>query len=128
MQKLQIALIIGAFIYLVIIFSLLKKQKISVRYALPWLASGLVMLLFACFPYLAKILRAITGVEVVSNLVFIIIIAFMLLIVLNLSAAVTDLSERAKRLTQTNALLEERVRRLENSAADQNRDEDIEKE
>ena len=115
MSKLQIALILGALIYLLIIFSLLKKQKISVRYALPWLASGLVMVLFACFPYLAKLLRALTGVEVVSNLVFIIIIAFMLLILLSLTAAVTDLSQRAKRLTQTNALLEERLRRLENA-------------
>ena len=80
MEKLQITLIIGALVYLFIIFWMLKKNKMSIRYSLLWLASAVVLLLFACFPYLAKVLRAITGVEVVSNLIFLLVIIFMLFI------------------------------------------------
>ena len=61
MEKLQITLIVGALVYLFIIFWMLKKNKMSIRYSLLWLASAVVLLLFACFPYLAKVLRAITG-------------------------------------------------------------------
>ena len=113
MDKLQIALIIGSLLYLAVIFWLLKKNKMSIRYSLLWLASGAVMLLFACFPYLAKVLRAVTGVQVVSNLIFLLVIVFMLVILLSLTAAISTLMEKVKRLTQANALLEERVRRLE---------------
>ncbi|MBQ8612068.1 MAG: DUF2304 domain-containing protein [Oscillospiraceae bacterium] len=118
MDKLQIALIIGSVLYLAVIFWLLKKNKMSIRYSLLWLASGAVMLLFACFPYLAKVLRAITGVQVVSNLIFLLAIVFMLIILLSLTSALSALVDKVKRLTQANALLEERVRRLEKQQQD----------
>ncbi len=118
MEKLQIALIIGSVLYLLAIFWLLKKNKMSIRYSLLWLASGVVLLLFACFPYLAKVLRAITGVQVVSNLIFLMVIVFMLFILLSLTSAISGMMEKVKRLTQANALLEERLRRLEKDTSD----------
>ena len=114
MEKLQITLILGALAYLFIIFWMLKKNKMSIRYSLLWLASAVVLLLFACFPYLAKVLRSITGVEVVSNLIFLLVIVFMLFILLSLTSALSAMTDKVKRLAQANALLEERVRRLEN--------------
>ena len=77
------------------------------------------MLLFACFPYLAKVLRAYTGVEVVSNLVFLLVLVFVMFLLLSLTAAVSGQAERLKRLTQANALLEKRVRELEQQPAPQ---------
>ncbi len=113
MDKLQIMLILGALVYLGVIFVLLKKKKLNIRYSLLWLAGALVLLLFACFPYLVKVLRSLTGVEVVSNLVFLIVIVFMMFLLLSLTTAVSDQAERLKRLTQANALLEKRLRQLE---------------
>lgn len=110
---LQWTLIVGVLVYLFIIFMLLKKHKLSVKYSILWLACGFVMLIFACFPYVVYVLRALTGVEVVSNLIFLLVIAFMMFILLSLSAAVSGAIEKLKRLTQTNALLEKRVRELE---------------
>ncbi len=116
MDKLQIVLIIGVLFYLLVIFMLLKKKRLNIRYSLLWLAGALVMLVFACFPYLAKVLRALVGVEVVSNLIFMLLIIFMMFLILSLTVTVSDQAERLKRLTQANALLEKRVRRLENKA------------
>ncbi len=113
MDKLQITLVIGALSYLLVIFFLLKKKRLNIRYSLLWLAGALVMLLFACFPYLVKVLRYYTGVEVVSNLVFLMVIVFMMFILLSLTAAVSGQAEKLKRLTQVNALLEKRLRELE---------------
>lgn len=117
MGKLQITLIVGTLFYLLIIFCLLKKKRLNIRYSLLWLAGALVMLLFACFPYLAKVLRAYTGVEVVSNLVFLLVLVFVMFLLLSLTAAVSGQAERLKRLTQANALLEKRVRELEQQPA-----------
>lgn len=117
MLKLQITLIVGALLYLIIIFGLLKKQRLNVRYSLLWLAGALVMLLFACFPYLVKVLRDYTGVEVVSNLVFLLVIVFMMFLLLSLTAAVSGQAEKIKRLTQAVALLEKRLRALEDGKA-----------
>lgn len=119
MERLQIALIIGTVLYLLVIFSLLKRNKLCVKYALLWLVCAVVMLLFACFPYLVKLLRALTGVEVVSNLVFLLAIMFLMVLLLSLTVAVSALAEKQKRLIQANALLEERVRRLEAQCAGQ---------
>lgn len=122
MGKLQITLIVGTLFYLLIIFCLLKKKRLNIRYSLLWLAGALVMLLFACFPYLAKVLRAYTGVEVVSNLVFLLVLVFVMFLLLSLTAAVSGQAERLKRLTQANALLEKRVRELEQQPAPQEED------
>ena len=113
MDRLQITLIVGTLLYLLVIFSLLKRNKLCVKYALLWLGCAVIMLLFACFPYLVKLLRALTGVEVVSNLVFLLAIVFLMVLLLSLTVAVSALAEKQKKLIQTNALLEERVRRLE---------------
>ena len=47
------ALIVGVLIYLLVIFYLMKKEKLSVKYSIIWLISGAVLLLFALVPYVA---------------------------------------------------------------------------
>lgn len=110
---LRIAMIIGAIAYLLVIFIMLKKKKLTVKFSIIWLLSGFALLVFALFPYIVYVLRDILHVEVPSNLVFMMLFAFVLLLLLSLSSAVSDFAEKIKRLTQTNALLEERLRTLE---------------
>ena len=52
------------------------------------------------------------------------VIGFVLLISLSISAAITDFAERIKRLTQTVAILEKRVRQLESQLDQARSDED----
>ena len=47
-------------------------------------------------------------------LVFVLLFCFVLLVLLSVSVAISQLAEKAKRLAQSNALLEKRVRELEN--------------
>ncbi|MGD9560207.1 MAG: DUF2304 domain-containing protein [Oscillospiraceae bacterium] len=110
---LRISVIIGGLVYLVIILVLLKRKKLNVQYSIIWLAFGIAMILFAVFPYIVAVLRDIFGVEVPANLVFSVILAFVLLLLLSLSTIVTGFTARISRLAQTQALLEERVRQLE---------------
>ncbi len=111
--ELQIWMLLGAAAYLLLIFWMLKTHRLNVRYSLVWLVFGLALVLFAAVPYVVFVLRDIFDIQMPSNLVFAMVIGFMLLIALSISAAITDFAERIKRLTQTVAILEKRVRQLE---------------
>ena len=116
--ELRILLIVGAVVYLGIILILLRRKKLNVQYSLIWLASAVILLLFAIFPYIVAVLRDILGIEMPVNLVFTLLFVFVLLLLLSLSTIVTGFSAKIHRLTQTQALLEERVRRLEAELAE----------
>ncbi len=106
-------LLIGDLIFLFIIFLMVKHEKLSVRFSLVWFGLGGVLLVLSAFPVLAKILRAVFHFEVVANMIFTLLFCFVLLVLLLFSAEAGFLNERVKRLSQSNALLEHRVRELE---------------
>ena len=106
-------LLVGVVVYLSVIIWLMKKQKLLVRYSIIWLFSAAVLALFAVFPYIVLVLRDLTKIVTPSNLIFMMAIAFLLLISLCLTSIVSGLSEKIKKLAQQNALLERRVRELE---------------
>ena len=110
---LRVGLLLGAVCYLALILWLLKKKKLTVRYSIIWLISAGVLLVFAVFPYVVLVLTDLLGMAVPVNVVFLLVIAFILLLLLSLSSIVSGFAEKIKRLAQENALLEERVRRLE---------------
>lgn len=112
-QLLYPVLLAGDLVFLFLIFLFVKHGKLSVRYSLAWFGLGGVLLVFAAFPVVAKMLRALLHFEVVANLVFTLLFCFVLLVLLILSAAASQHTERIKRLTQQSAMLEQRVRLLE---------------
>ena len=121
----RVALIVGVLFYLAIIFYLLKKQRLGVQYAIIWLLSGAVLLLFALFPYVVLVLGDILRVLNPVNFVFLVILVFIMLILLSLSAVVSGFSVKIKSLTQNAALLERHIRELEDQLATANKkDED----
>ena len=72
---------------------------------------GLVV--FALFPYVVYVLRDLLDIEMPVNLVFLLMFCFVLVVLLSLSIAISQLADKCKRLTQANAILEKRVRDLE---------------
>ncbi len=109
----RVILILGSILFLIMILVMIKKNKLSVKFSIMWIFAALIMILFACFPYLVYLIRYFTGFEVVSNLVFTMVIGFILLIILGLTSVASVFSEQIKRLSQANAILEKRVRDLE---------------
>lgn len=120
----RVALIVGVLLYLGVIFYLLKKRRLGVQYAIIWLLSGAVLLLFALFPYIVLVMGDILKVLNPVNFVFLVILAFVLLILLSLSAVVSGFSVKIKSLTQNAALLERRIRELEAQLADTKKEDD----
>lgn len=110
----------GAAVFFLVILYLLKRGRLNVQYSIIWLGAALAMLIFAIWPMLIIHLRALFGVETGANLVFILLFVFVLLVLLSLSTIVTGFAAKIKRLTQTQALLEKRLRELEQAQKQQN--------
>ena len=106
---LQLFMILGAIVLLLIIFALLKRGLMSVKYSLLWLALAVGLVIAAAFPYVVYVL----DIEMPVNLVFLLMFCFVLVVLLSLSIAISQLADKCKRLTQANAILEKRVRDLE---------------
>ena len=97
---------------------LIKNKKIEIKYSIIWLAFSVTMIAFALCRYLVLVLSDITGVVNPVNFIFLTQIIFILLILLSVTAVISGFSRKIKRLAQSNALLEKRVRRLEEKLAE----------
>ncbi|WP_294801642.1 DUF2304 domain-containing protein [uncultured Gemmiger sp.] len=113
--RLQLYMILGAVILLAVIFCLLKRGLMSVKYSLLWLLLAVCLVIAAAVPYTVFVLRDLLDVQMPVNLIFLLMFCFVLVVLLSLSVAITQLAEKCKRLTQANAILEKRVRDLEDA-------------
>lgn len=91
----------------------MKKGRMNLKYSLMWFLAGLVLLICAMFPQLVGWITGLLGIYSEVNGVFFIGVCFILLIILSLTSIASGLSERIRTLVQTQAMLEKRVRELE---------------
>jgi hypothetical protein len=99
----------GALLLLVVVFELVRRKQLLERYALLWLFSAFVLLVLALWSgLLAQVADAI-GITYPPSALFTVAFAFVLLLLLHFSLAVSRLTDQAKVLAQRLALLEERL-------------------
>lgn len=116
----QAYMIFGAFVLLLIIFVFLKKGLMTVKYSLLWLLLSVSLVVAAVCPYIVYVMDDILDIQMPVHLIFSLMFVFVLVVLLSLSIAISQLAEKNKRLTQTCALLEKRVRDLEQANEGQN--------
>ena len=74
---------------------------------------GLCMIIFIIFPNTVYSASRLIGVSNPVNAVFLVFALFSIIMLISVTSVNSQLSEKNLRLTQSVALLEERVRRLE---------------
>ena len=126
--RLQVVAIIGAVGLLLFVLELVRRRALMERYALLWLLSSTVILALAVFDNALAELAKLLGIVSAPNALFFVAVAFILLLLLHFSAAMSRLSDQSKVLAQRQAILEQRVRELEPASGDAvaDRDESIE--
>ena len=111
--SLQMIVIIGILFYFAVIFYLLKKKTLALKYTLMWILAGIFMAIIAVFPTLLKKLSILIGIETPSNALFAVLLFVILLILMSLTSIISGLNKMNVKLIQAVALLEKRVRDLE---------------
>lgn len=114
-HTLQITLSIAVICYFIIIFYYLKRKMLELKYTLVWLAAGLIMGIMIYFPELLVWFVRLLGIESNMNGLYILCIAFMMMILMTLTSIVSRQQIKIRTLIQELSMMEKRIRELENS-------------
>ena len=122
--RLQVALIAGIVVFSFFIFRLLLKKKLNLKYTLLWLAMIITLLATVLMPTQIGEIADFLGFLTPVNFIFVLTGMFTLLILVSLTAIISHMNKRIFKLVQQQALLEKRIRDLEemlnNSRSDSN--------
>ena len=111
--RLKVSLLAAVLVFFIIVLSMLKRRRLALKYTLLWLLTGVVMLIFVVFPELLQLLAGFIGAQTLMNTLYLLIIGFILVLLMMLTSIVSKQTERIAFLAQANAILEKRVRELE---------------
>lgn len=107
--KIQIIILIAILLALLCLGNMIRKKKVDLRYALPWILVGFVMLVLDVFPQLLGKMATFLGFKLPINMLFFLGFCFALLILFIQTVTISNLSEKVKKLTQEEALMNKTV-------------------
>lgn len=117
-NRIQLLAVVASGILLLVVLELVRRRRLMERYALLWLLSGVVLLGLSTFRGLLEDAAELIGIEYPPSALFFIAFAFVLVLLLHFSVAVSRLADQSKVLAQQLALLEKRMRDVEASTED----------
>ena len=116
--KIQIISIIVSLGFLLYVSRLIIKGKLREEYAIFWVISTILLIIFSFWREGLDIIARAVGVYLAPNLVFTSAIFAILIYLLHLSIVVSQLHDKNKTLTQDLALFKERISKLEEKLKD----------
>lgn len=111
--KLQFFAVFAVVLFFSLIFILLKKNRIELRYSILWFFSGFVMLLISIFPEILNWFSNLVGINIPANALFAVTIFIILMLMLAFTSVISREKQEIIRLVQEMAILENRIRQLE---------------
>jgi hypothetical protein len=117
-DQIRLVAILATGVLLLTVLEMVRRRRLMERYALLWLLSCVVLLALASWPGALSWISRRIGIFYPPTALFIVAFGFVLLLLLHFSAAVSRLSDQSKVLAQRLALLEERVRHLDEEPVD----------
>ena len=107
-----IACSVGIFIFVI---DLIRREKMTFKYALAWLGICITVLTFAIDAPLLSRLAHLAGFKLPSNFVFFLFLLFEILLGLLLTIYSNEQNKRSEILAQSVAILEARLKSLEDT-------------
>jgi hypothetical protein len=108
---------VASILLLAVIFELIRSRRLQERYALLWMSTGVVLLVFALSRDGLSVLAKTVGIAYPPSALFLLASLFVLVVLLHYSTVISELAERNLMLAQRIALLEQKVRETEVSSS-----------
>ncbi|MEE0808933.1 MAG: DUF2304 domain-containing protein [Acutalibacteraceae bacterium] len=108
-MALRISLLLGILVYLVLIFVLLRKKSLNLKYSLLWIFMAVALLIMVAFPQLVSFIAHIIGIVTPINAIFLAFIFFILLLLISLTSIVSKQQNKIKTLIQNVAMLQKQI-------------------
>ncbi len=114
MKRVQFISLLASLGLLGIILELVRRKLLKERFALLWILSALVLVLFSLWADFLQILANAMGIYYAPAVLLPIMLMFGVILFLYFSVIVTKQGDKIKTLSQNEAILEERINELEN--------------
>ena len=108
---LRIEIILAFTVLLFVIFFILRKGKMPVKYSLVWLFSAVIMILSACFPQIIGFITRILGFELISNVILSIFLGLLIFITISLTVIISGQAKKINLLVQEVSLLKQKKKK-----------------
>ncbi|MFF1881028.1 DUF2304 domain-containing protein [Pseudarthrobacter sp. NPDC058196] len=95
-----------------LVAEMLRRKKLREKYAIWWLVVGIATLILAAFPQLLGYVAQAVGVQLPSNLLFILSILMLLGVCLHLSWEISVVEEETRALAEEVAILRIQIERI----------------
>lgn len=112
-SRLQIVAIVCAAALVLLVLEMVRRRRLMERYALLWMFASVVVLGLAVWENGLNTIARAMGIASPPNALFFIAVAFILLLLLHFSAAMSRLADQSKVLAQRQAILEHQIHELE---------------
>lgn len=108
-MALRISLLLGILVYLILIFVLLRKKSLNLKYSLLWIFMAIVLFVMVIFPKIVTFIAHLIGIVSPINAIFLAFIFFILLLLISLTSIVSKQQRKIKTLIQNVAILEKKL-------------------
>jgi len=99
-HRIQLVAVFGALLLLILVIELVRRRRLNERYALLWMLSTFVILGLSIWQGLLEQLAQLIGIAYPPNALFLAAIFFILLLLLNMSVALSRLQGETRILAQ----------------------------
>lgn len=118
MTKVVLVGVIIAVLLIVVLVTLMRRRLLRERHALLWLVAAVVVIVFGVWPAAQEALASLLGIAYPPSALFVLIAVFAAGALLDMTISLSGLAARSEDLAQEVAILEERVRQLEDPPPD----------
>lgn len=101
-------------IIVLVVLSFLRKDKISAKYAVIWLLTTLILLLFVVFPNLLNKVTTLLGFNLGANMIITGLIVLLICINIALTIIVSSQSKKIELLIQEVSILKKNIEKSRN--------------
>jgi hypothetical protein len=108
----NIAAFLLALAIVALVVEMLRRKKLREKYAVLWLVVGVATLVLAAFPHWLNIVAEFVGVQLPSNLLFIMSILMLLGVCLHLSWEISVVEDETRTLAEEVAILRSQLEAL----------------
>ena len=108
--RISVIAAIAALVLLAIIFELIRSRRLHERYAILWLVTGVITLVFAVWRDGLDTLASVVGIAYPPSALFMLALLFILIVLLHYSTVISKLADQNRILAQRLALLEQESR------------------
>ena len=107
--RLQIILAVLLLLILCRLLRAVLKKTLEIKYVLSWIIIDICLLIIDLFPQILSFLSELLGVQLPSNMIFLVAIILLFLLVFSHTVLLSRLMETNKTLTQEIALLKKEL-------------------